>query len=54
MVGNRDGMQTGMVLETGLRVLHLDPQAAKGDCVTGHGLNTYETSKPTFTVTHVL
>ena len=27
------------------RVLYLDPQAA-GDCVTGHNLSIYETSKP--------
>jgi hypothetical protein len=27
-------MQVGMVLEKELRVLHLDPKAAGGDCVT--------------------
>ena len=32
MAGNMDGIQAGMVLEKELRVLYLDPQAAKGDC----------------------
>jgi hypothetical protein len=27
------GMQADMVLEKELRVLHLDPQAAEGNCV---------------------
>ena len=31
--GKHGGMQADMVLEKELRVLHLDPQVAKGDCV---------------------
>jgi hypothetical protein len=34
-----------MVLEEELRVLHLDPQAAEGNCDTGPSLSMYETSK---------
>jgi hypothetical protein len=35
-------MQANMVLEKGLRVLHLDPQAAEGDRHTGSGLSTLD------------
>jgi len=47
-------MQANMVLAKELRVLHLDPQAAAGDYLTGHGLNIYEASKSASTVRHLL
>jgi hypothetical protein len=43
-------MQEDMVLEQELRVPHLDPWAADGDCPAGHGLSIYKTSRPASTV----
>ena len=34
--GKHDSMQADMVLEKELRVLHLDLQAAEGDCAPHH------------------
>jgi hypothetical protein len=42
------------VPEKELRVLQLDPQAAERDRTTKHGLNIYEISKPTSTMTHFI
>jgi hypothetical protein len=33
MVGKHGGVQAATVLEKELRVLHLDPKTAEGDCV---------------------
>ena len=38
----------------GFRVLHLDPQAAEGDCHTRPSLSIYEISKLASTMTHFL
>ena len=45
---------TDMVLEKELRVLHLDPMTAEGNCHSRASLSIYETSKSTSTVTHFL
>jgi hypothetical protein len=52
--GKHDSTQADMVLGEELRILHLDPIAAKGDRYTRPSLNTTKISNSTSTVTHFL